>query len=1379
MRITGLQTNHVGLLYVYSKIFNLIYIMNTFYAQHSAVARVWAVLTMFAVLLSAFSAPLSAYAEEPTVDPVPTVDPAPTDLPDEEKDKEEKDKEPKKDDPLPDAPIEEQVAALVQSPKVTICHANESNEQANNPFTKNIVDESGLNGHGTHADDIIPVTPDFPNGQNLDTPYPQFGGLTGADILAKNCDVPKPKKELTIIATKIICEDETLLPNDGYLPNDIDENTATEFLNDNQECYLAEDWEFQYALGGKNGAQSPDNSGELNTDGWKPAVSTVNGVATMKIGEDDLGNNKTISVREVMKPGYLPFTGQNGGPVSAELYCQTDAANYDNLDWIKDVKKDGTYHCVAWNVPYLETVEVCKYDALGAPQEGWEMTITNGKESKSADTEVDGCVDFKVNPYHGPWEVTEEDKKDWELVSVSALFGTTKSNNQGEAHNSCEFFGGVIPQDGDSNTIALNEIIVKPEFKCTFTNEFIPPCEDKLNGDWASSVEDSDQKLRKDGSAITDPKRTDDSKVLGASDWVNNGSTGFFSLGFGGSVTVEFDNFVPNVAGDDIAVYEATNGNYPAETALVEVSQDGVTWKTVGSASNQNVGRISNFDFDSTGYTWIKFVRVTDTSDSSLHANDADGFDVDAIEATKSLCDEPEEPKVCTVTIVSDETNTVDGIAAEILSVVHSAWTAVVNAPSKWIWKTDPVEDAVNETTETFLKKFGWNGPVTSAILTIAADNSYEVSVNGDVFGGDPSANNFAVADVHNLTSFIDQGNNELEIAVKNLGVANATPASNPAGLKYELVITGTDAECDIPYEEPKEEVATVVAHKIVCTDEAELPNWGALGGADISSTTAQTWVDTHDSCEFEAGWEFEWAPQGTSNPDNNLPASGLYGVAGGNWTTFGPTDVNGKTQVTLTAAQIAGMSNIWMREVLKDGYIPFTYGPTNLLNDDDYTAEMYCHTDVKNFDNYDRVDGIAVDNTYHCVAWNHTEEPAPVCEVDVNLLANGGFESPEVTDGAGWDIFDSVLGWAIAWMNPTGAPAEASLELHAGVNGWLPVQGDQYAELDSDWQGPGGTSGEAASVAITQTVPTIAGEDYSLSWSFSPRPNTAASQNVLEVLVNNVLVATNTAAGAANTVWTPDNYVFEGTGAPVTITFRDAGISNSEGTLLDNVSLNCRPDDGGNNGGDEDTYRLEGYVWNDDNRNTEWEVESEDYNEFPLAGWTVRATDGEDTYSTTTDEYGYYYFDVPAGTWTISQEVQTDWEQTTEPIVHVVTVPAEMAQSLVERVLAYVIPVAHAAVIETFGDYNFGNDFVGTTPNPTSNGGGGGGGGGRLVRSTPTVAGDSISVPTPTPLVLGEQVTAVPYGAPGTGHGGTSSNTNVLSLFQILFVSRKTELTK
>ena len=36
---------------------------------------------------------------------------------------------------------------------------------------------------------------------------------------------------------------------------------------------------------------------------------------------------------------------------------------------------------------------------------------------------------------------------------------------------------------------------------------------------------------------------------------------------------------------------------------------------------------------------------------------------------------------------------------------------------------------------------------------------------------------------------------------------------------------------------------AKIIAHKIVCTDESELPNWGA-GGPNIDADTAQDWVE-------------------------------------------------------------------------------------------------------------------------------------------------------------------------------------------------------------------------------------------------------------------------------------------------------------------------------------------------------------------------------------------------------------------------------------------------------------------------------------------------------------------------------------------------------
>ncbi len=69
---------------------------------------------------------------------------------------------------------------------VTICHANNSNEQANNPFNAIEVAVDGLNGHGSDADDIIPAIGDF-GGQNLATYY---NGATGQEVLDADCEVP-------------------------------------------------------------------------------------------------------------------------------------------------------------------------------------------------------------------------------------------------------------------------------------------------------------------------------------------------------------------------------------------------------------------------------------------------------------------------------------------------------------------------------------------------------------------------------------------------------------------------------------------------------------------------------------------------------------------------------------------------------------------------------------------------------------------------------------------------------------------------------------------------------------------------------------------------------------------------------------------------------------------------------------------------------------------------------------------------------------------------------------------------------------------------------------------------------------------------------------
>ncbi len=160
--------------------------------------------------------------------------------------------------------------------------------------------------------------------------------------------------------------------------------------------------------------------------------------------------------------------------------------------------------------------------------------------------------------------------------------------------------------------------------------------------------------------------------------------------------------------------------------------------------------------------------------------------------------------------------------------------------------------------------------------------------------------------------------------------------------------------------------------------------------------------------------------------------------------------------------------------------------------------------------------------------------------------------------------------------------------------------------------------------------------------------------------------------------------------------------------------------------GGDENTYRLEGYVWNDANSN-----DIIDEGEADLSGWTVTATNGSTTV-TTTDAEGHYVFNVPAGTWTITETLQSSWSQTFPNAgTHVVTLPEVVSAT----------------------PFNFGNVFTGCTTNcgGGSNGGGHHGGSGSKKKKTST------SNDTPDGEVLGAATSVMPVGAPDTGAGGTS----------------------
>jgi hypothetical protein len=148
-------------------------------------------------------------------------------------------------------------------------------------------------------------------------------------------------------------------------------------------------------------------------------------------------------------------------------------------------------------------------------------------------------------------------------------------------------------------------------------------------GGWADSVVSSEQGLRYNGSAVP-AVRSNPSSALG----VAEGDTAdghFFSLGFGGKITLQFNT---PVASGGVLVVEATTQPYPDETATVEFSSDNVTWSSAQGVVQDGQVTVPG------SVSCAQYVRITDTSNRDNFADypDADAYDVDGVELTGNEC---------------------------------------------------------------------------------------------------------------------------------------------------------------------------------------------------------------------------------------------------------------------------------------------------------------------------------------------------------------------------------------------------------------------------------------------------------------------------------------------------------------------------------------------------------------------------------------------------------------------------------------------------------------------------------------------------------------------------------------------------------------------
>ncbi len=146
-------------------------------------------------------------------------------------------------------------------------------------------------------------------------------------------------------------------------------------------------------------------------------------------------------------------------------------------------------------------------------------------------------------------------------------------------------------------------------------------------GPWADNVVSTAQGLRKDGSAVPAERSNPDAMLGVAED--DTVSEHFYSLGFGGTATLGFENGISS----GVVVVEATNLGYPTEHLKVEVSTNGTTFVDAGTISQDGEVSVPR------GIGCVKWVRVTDASNPADFVDgSADGYDVDGIEAQGVVC---------------------------------------------------------------------------------------------------------------------------------------------------------------------------------------------------------------------------------------------------------------------------------------------------------------------------------------------------------------------------------------------------------------------------------------------------------------------------------------------------------------------------------------------------------------------------------------------------------------------------------------------------------------------------------------------------------------------------------------------------------------------
>jgi hypothetical protein len=179
------------------------------------------------------------------------------------------------------------------------------------------------------------------------------------------------------------------------------------------------------------------------------------------------------------------------------------------------------------------------------------------------------------------------------------------------------------------------------------------------------------------------------------------------------------------------------------------------------------------------------------------------------------------------------------------------------------------------------------------------------------------------------------------------------------------------------------------------------------------------------------------------------------------------------------------------------------------------------------------------------------------------NLITNGSFEqvTGATVNSGRWTVVEGDNpAHGLKYLNGWQADARFGVELRNHVAGKA-QEGNIFVELDSHFgyfTGNNQNPLPCCNSWISQSVLTDDGQNYHLSYWYSPRGGVAAESNDINVYWNDTLLKNNTGSGIGQSgnVWQQFEFDVIGTGGLDTLKFAAGGTAQTYGGSLDNVSL-------------------------------------------------------------------------------------------------------------------------------------------------------------------------------------------------------------------------------